>query len=174
MKERVVLCCLHICQFGDRQRHLPPGPHHGSSRTCWRRRSPLPHTPSCIPNRKNGWRISCAKPETVGGEIGWRRGGRAGGACAAWNPPGTGPRAIGAVIAPGGIVRLAFPSAVCCQLRRAGCWRPFAAGRLSGRWPARCFASRSTSPCRRGSRRLPPPCATAASRAKPRSSNRAR
>ena len=24
MKERVVLCCLHICHFEDRQRHLPP------------------------------------------------------------------------------------------------------------------------------------------------------
>jgi hypothetical protein len=25
MKERVVLCCLRICQFEDRQRHLLPG-----------------------------------------------------------------------------------------------------------------------------------------------------
>jgi hypothetical protein len=50
----------------------------------------------------------------------------------------------------------------------------FVVGRLSGRWPARCCASRQTSPCRRGRQRWPLQRAAAASREGSRSSGRER
>lgn len=50
----------------------------------------------------------------------------------------------------------------------------FVVGRLSGRWPARCCASRQTSPCRRGLRRWPLQRAAAASRGGSQSSSRER